>query len=83
MEKRIGTISILVSDTEIIPKINQLLSDAGGLILARQGLPIREYELNFISLIIEGNINEINALTGRLGRLPHVEAKSMLSKIKI
>lgn len=83
MEKRLGTISILISETEIVSKVNQLLSEANTLILARQGLPLREYNLNFISLIIEGTTDEISALTGKLGRLPGVEVKSMLSKVKI
>jgi len=83
MEKRLGTISILISDSEMVPNVNHLLSEAGSLILARQGLPLREYNLNFISLIIEGNTDEISALTGKLGRLPKVEVKSMLSKVKI
>ncbi|MDD3281663.1 MAG: iron-only hydrogenase system regulator [Bacteroidales bacterium] len=83
MEKRLGTISILISDPKIVPKVNQLLSEVSLLILARQGLPLREHNLNFISLIIEGNTDQISALTGKLGRLPDVEVKSMLSKIKI
>jgi putative iron-only hydrogenase system regulator len=80
MEKRIGTISILISNPEIVPKVNQLLSTSNTLILARQGLPLREYNLNFISLIIEGTTDEISSLTGKLGRLSEVEVKSMLSK---
>ena len=80
MEKRIGTISILISNPEIVPNVNQLLSTSNTLILARQGLPLREYNLNFISLIIEGTTDQISALTGKLGRLSDVEVKSMLSK---
>ncbi len=83
MEKRLGVISILISDTNVISKVNHLLSQYGNLILTRQGLPIRDYNINFISLIIEGTTDEISALTGRLGQLNAVEVKSMLSKIKI
>ena len=80
MEKRIGSISILISDREIVPKVNQLLSEYMTLILARQGLPLHERGIHFISLIIEGSTDQISALTGKLGRLPHVIAKSMVTK---
>ena len=80
MEKRLGTISILISNPEIIPKVNYLLSEVSLLILARQGLPLREHNINFISIIIEGNTDQISSLTGKLGKLPDVEVKSMLSK---
>lgn len=80
MEKRIGSISILISHRDIVPQVNALLSEFASLILARQGLPLREHGIHFISLIIEGTTDEISALTGKLGRLPDVEAKSMVAK---
>lgn len=80
MEKRIGSISILISNHSIVSQVNALLSEYSSLILARQGLPLRDRNLHFISLIIEGMSDEISALTGKLGRLPDVEAKSMLAK---
>lgn len=83
MEKRVGNISILVSNRDIVPQVNLLLSEYADLILARQGLPMREHSLSFISLIIEGTVEQISALTGKLGRLPDVEAKSMVAKNKV
>lgn len=81
MEKRIGSISILITNSDIVPQVNALLSEYATMILARQGLPLRDRGLHFISLIIEGTTNEISALTGKLGRLPNVEAKSMVGKL--
>ncbi|HPT51665.1 MAG TPA: iron-only hydrogenase system regulator [Bacteroidales bacterium] len=82
MEKRIGTVSVLISNREIVPKVNQILSEFGNLILARQGLPLHERGLHFISLIMEATTDELSAMTGRLGRLPDVEVKSILAKSK-
>ena len=92
MEKRIGSISILISNRDIVPQVNELLSEFADLILARQGLPLRDKGsqglplrdkgIHFISLIIEGTTDQISALTGKLGRLPDVEAKSMVAKLK-
>lgn len=81
MEKRIGSISILITNSDIVPRVNALLSEYAAMILARQGLPLRDRGLHFISLIIEGTTNDISALTGKLGRLPNVEAKSMVGKV--
>ncbi|MBO7629380.1 MAG: iron-only hydrogenase system regulator [Bacteroidales bacterium] len=82
MEKRIGSISILISNRDIVPQVNELLSEFAEMILARQGLPMRDKGIHFISLIIEGTTDQISALTGKLGRLPDVEAKSMVAKLK-
>jgi hypothetical protein len=35
-----------------------------------------------ISLVIEGTLDVINALTGKIGRLKDVEVKSILTKYK-
>lgn len=79
MEKRIGTITILVSDRSQSGAINTILSEQGGIILCRQGLPFHDRPVAVISLIVEGTVNEINALTGRLGRLPNVECKAVVT----
>ena len=83
MEKRIGTISIVIRERKMAEKVNKLISDYGDYVLARQGLPFPEREIFIITLIVEAPMDEINALTGSLGRLEHTEGKSILSKIKI
>jgi putative iron-only hydrogenase system regulator len=80
MEKRIGTVSILISDTHIVPEVNRLLSDNGSIIIARQGVPLHQYGINIITLIIEATTDQLSSLTGKLGRLPDVEVKSILAK---
>lgn len=80
MEKRIGTISILVSDRQSAEEINRILSDHADIILCRQGLPFKDRSVAVISLIVEGSADRINALTGRLGRMAGVECKAIMSK---
>ncbi len=82
MEKRIGTITILIKGTVSVPPVNSLLSEYGSIILARQGLPMHHRNIHVISLIIEGSVEVINALTGKIGRLKDVEVKSVLTKYK-
>jgi putative iron-only hydrogenase system regulator len=82
MEKRIGTITILIKGRTPVPAVNNLLSEYSNIILARQGLPIHNRNINVISLVIEGSTEVISALTGKLGRLKDVEVKSILTKFK-
>lgn len=81
MEKRIGTITILILDRSRSAEINAILSDYSDVILCRQGLPFHDRPVAVISLIVEGSPDKINALTGRLGRLASVESKAVLTKM--
>ena len=80
MEKRIGTITILIKERLQSANINQILSEHADIILCRQGLPFHDSMVAVISLIVEGTVNQINALTGQLGRLPQVECKAVVTK---
>ena len=82
MEKRIGTITILIKGKISVPAVNALLSEYSSIILARQGLPLHDRNINVISLVIEGTTEIISALTGKIGRLKDVEVKSILTKYK-
>ncbi len=73
---------ILLSAKTSVPKINTLLSEYGELILGRQGIPLRDKGINIISLVVEGNTDQINALTGKIGKLEGAEVKSILTKYK-
>jgi putative iron-only hydrogenase system regulator len=79
MEKRIGVVAILVNDPSAVPRLNELLHEYGKLILGRQGLPLREKGVHVISLIVEGDTDEIGALTGKAGKLSGVRVKSVLT----
>lgn len=80
MEKRIGTILIVVSTKESVDVMNRLISDYSSIILGRQGLPSRVDNRSIISLVIEGTNDEIGALSGKLGRLNGIEVKSAVIK---
>ena len=80
MEKRIGTVTILISDRSKSAEINTIISEYSDLVLCRQGLPFHDRHVAVISLIVEGQPDRINALTGKLGRLEGVETKAILTK---
>ena len=81
MEKRIGTITVLLSDRAAAPQVNEVISAHSDIVLARQGLPFRERPVAVISLIVEGEVDEINSLSGQLGKIPEVNAKAVVTKL--
>jgi len=82
MEKRIGIIAVLADDRESIPQMNRIASEFHEIIRARQGLPFSDKNIHIISLIVEGTTDQIGALTGKLGRLPGMKVKSVLTKYR-
>ena len=79
MEKRIGSIIILVEDRSSIPKLNNLFTEYCDIILGRQGVPLHDRGISLISLVVEGTTDQIGALTGKIGRLKQVKVKSVLT----
>ncbi len=82
MEKRIGIIAILADNRESISKMNSIASEFHEIIRARQGLPFSDKNIHIISLIVEGSTDQIGALTGKIGKLPGLKVKSMLTKYR-
>ncbi len=79
MEKRIGAAIVVIEDTSRIERLNQIVTEHSGMVLGRQGIPMRERGLNIISLVVEGSTDEIGALTGKIGRIPGIRIKSVLA----
>ncbi|MCF8226377.1 MAG: hypothetical protein K9J30_10925 [Bacteroidales bacterium] len=77
--KRIGTAIILIEDSENINLLNAIISEHSGMILGRQGIPLREKGINIISLVLEGDTDEIGSLAGRIGRINGIRIKTMLA----
>lgn len=80
METRVAVISIIVENTDSIEKLNNILHDYGQYIIGRMGIPYREKGINIISLALDAPSDNINALTGALGRIPGISAKATYSK---
>ena len=70
----------MIRDREAATAVNRLLSEHADIILCRQGLPLHDRPVAVISLIVEGSVDSINALTGKLGRVEGVECKAVMTK---
>lgn len=82
MEKRIGAVAIIVTDGTQVPTLNAILHTHAQIIVGRLGIPKRERGIQIITIIVEGDTDEIGALTGKIGRLTGIEAKSVLTKYR-
>ena len=80
MHKRLGVVGIVVESPTATTEINAILHDFARIIVGRMGIPYRERGLAVISLIVDGSMDDISALTGHLGRVPNTSVKTALSR---
>ena len=80
LESRIALIGIIVSNHKSVEQVNALLSKYGSYIIGRMGLPYREKNLSIISVALDAPNNVISALSGKLGMLPGITAKTIYNK---
>lgn len=81
MDTRVAVISIIVENPEVIVTLNDLLHEAGNYIIGRMGIPYREKGINIISIAIDAPQDMISSLSGKIGRLKGVSAKTAYSNI--
>lgn len=77
---RVAVISIIVEDSACVGEINAILHDAAGHIIGRMGIPYREKNISIISVVVDADLNDINQISGKLGRLPGATVKTAYSK---
>ena len=77
MENRVAVVAIIVKDGESVAPLNELLHQYGPYIIGRMGVPYREREVNIISVAMDAPGNVISALSGKIGRLSGVTAKTV------
>jgi putative iron-only hydrogenase system regulator len=70
----------LERQTASIADVNELITQFGDLVIGRLGLPYPSHGVNIITLITDSSVEQLSALTGKLGQLPGVQVKSLMSK---
>lgn len=81
MDSRVAVISIIVASDDAVEKLNNILHTYGQYIIGRMGLPYRAKGVNIICVAVDAPQNIISALSGKLGRLQGVTAKTAYSNI--
>ena len=77
METRVAVVAIIVREAESVAALNELLHQYGAYIVGRMGVPYRERGVNIISVAMDAPANVISALSGKIGRLKGVTAKTV------
>lgn len=77
METRVALIGIIVENMDSVETLNQLLHEYGRFIIGRMGIPYKDKGLHIISVAIDAPADDINALTGKIGRLQGISAKTV------
>jgi len=77
METRVAVVAIIVREADAVAPLNDLLHQYGEYIIGRMGVPYRERGVNIISVAMDAPANVISALSGKIGRLKGVTAKTV------
>jgi putative iron-only hydrogenase system regulator len=81
---RIGVVAIIVEGDRVAAiEIQKILSEFADIITGRMGIPDRVHSISAISVMVNGTVERISALTGQLGRLNGVSVKSALTTKEI
>lgn len=81
MDTRVAIIGIIVEATGSVEQMNAILHEYGAYIIGRMGIPYRKRNLNIISIAIDAPQDVISALSGKIGRLPGVSARTAYSNV--
>jgi len=80
-KRRLGVVAVILkSPDKAFSDFNTLLHEYSGIIVGRMGLPYKERGVSVVSLIVDGTNEEIGAMTGKIGQLPDVSVKTVLTR---
>ena len=80
MDTRVAVIAIIVEEPAEIETLNAILHEYAEYVIGRLGLPYRERGISIISVAMDAPQNVISAMSGKIGRLNGITAKTAYSK---
>ncbi len=81
MDTRIALIGIIVEREASVEHLNRLLHEYGEYVVGRMGIPYRKRDVNIISVAVDAPQDIISALSGKIGRLDGITAKTVYSNV--
>ena len=81
METRVAVIGIIVENMDSVDELNALLHEFGRHIIGRMGIPYREKDIHIISIAVDAPQDVISTLSGKIGNLKGVSAKTAYSHV--
>ena len=81
MQTRIAAVSIIIENSDSVEKLNIVLHDYSQYIIGRMGIPYQKRNISIISIVMDAPNDVISALSGKLGMIPNITAKTAYSKL--
>lgn len=79
--KRAGIISAIIENPQKSQQeFNSVISEYSDIVRGRMGIPFGQGKIALVSLTVVAELDRINSLTGRLGKLPDVSVKASIAK---
>lgn len=79
MDTRVAIIGIILENKNNVETLNSILHDYSNRIIGRMGMPYKEKAINIITIIIDAPQDEINTLSGKIGKLSGITSKVIYS----
>ncbi len=80
-ETRVAILAIVVERADHIDQLNEILHEYRKYIIGRMGLPYEKRQISLISIAVDAPVSIISAMSGKIGMLDGVTAKSVYSKL--
>lgn len=80
-ETRVALIGIIVENPDSVEAINQLLHESAKYIIGRMGVPYAKRGISIISVALDAPQDVISTLSGKIGSLPGITAKTTYSNV--
>lgn len=81
MDTRIAIIAIVVENPEHVEELNRILHKYSECIIGRMGIPYQKRNISLISVAIDAPADVISSLSGKIGMLKGINAKTVYSKL--
>lgn len=81
MDERVSVISIIIKDEEAAGAVNDLLHEFRHYIIGRMGIPYRDRGVSIISVVIDAPQDATSSLSGKLGMIAGVTAKTLTARL--
>nr|WP_326214729.1 TM1266 family iron-only hydrogenase system putative regulator [uncultured Oscillibacter sp.] len=77
MATRVAVMAVIVKNPDSVAQLNGLLHQYSSYIIGRMGVPYHQRGVSVISVALDAPMDVISALSGKVGRLPGITAKTV------
>ena len=80
-DKRITVVNVIIEDMRATGAVNDLVHEYREYVIGRLGIPYGEKKVAVICVVLDAPVAVVSALSGKLGMLAGVTAKTMTARV--